>query len=164
MPKFWQRNFWKIWKKISRKNTKIIISHIRFSPTTWFVFLIAKAKKIPYLHIEHGTGFLIHRNFWIRNIAKIFDLTIGKIILRRAVWVVCVSEAGKNWVQNFSNRAEKISIIYRGFLVLQPEKIQNPIPKIGFVGRLVSLKNLTILFHALKNLEKYPWALEIVGE
>lgn len=164
VPKFWQRNFWKIWKKISRKNTKIIISHIRFSPTTWFVFLIAKAKKIPYLHIEHGTGFLIHRNFWIRNIAKIFDLTIGKIILRRADWVVCVSEAGKNWVQNFSNRAEKISVIYRGFSVLQTEKIQNPISKIGFVGRLVSLKNLTILFQALKNLEKYPWTLEIVGE
>ena len=164
MPKFWQRNFWKIWKKISRKNTKIIISHIRFSPTTWFVFLIAKAKKIPYLHIEHGTGFLIHRNFWIRNIAKIFDLTIGKIILRRADWVVYVSEAGKNWVQNFSHRAGKISVIYRGFSVLQPEKIQNPILKIGFVGRLVSLKNLTILFQALKNLEKYPWALEVVGE
>ena len=126
--------------------------------------MIAKAKKIPYLHLEHGTGFLIHRNFWIRNIAKIFDLTIGKIILQRADWVVCVSEAGKNWVQNFSNRAEKISVIYRGFSVLQPEKIQNPIPKIGFVGRLVSLKNLTILFQALKNLEKYPWELEIVGE
>ena len=164
VPKFWQKNFWKIWKNISRENTKLLISHIRFSPTTWFVFFIAKAKKIPYLHIEHGTDFLVHKNFWIKNIAKIVDLTIGKMIVRRADWVVCVSEAGKNWVQNFSNRVEKISVIYRGFSVLQPEKIQNPIPKIGFVGRLVSLKNLTILFQALKNLEKYPWALEIVGE
>ncbi len=93
VPKFWQKNFWKIWKNISRENTKIIISHIRFSPTTWFVFLIAKAKKIPYLHIEHGTDFLVHKNFWIKNIAKIVDLTIGKMIVRRADWVVCVSEA-----------------------------------------------------------------------
>lgn len=75
-----------------------------------------------------------------------------------------MSEAGKNWVQNFSNRVEKISVIYRGFSVLQPEKIQNPIPKIGFVGRLVSLKNLEILIRSLKNLEKYPWQLEIIGE
>ena len=164
VPKFWQRNFWKIWKKISRKNTKIIISHIRFSPTTWFVFLIVKAKKIPYLHIEHGTGFLIHQNLWIRNIAKIFDLTIGKIILRWADWVVCVSEAWKTWVQNLMNRTEKISVIYRGFFILKKEKIPNPIPKIGFVGRLVWLKNLEILIHSLKNLEKYPWQLEIIGE
>ncbi len=164
VPKFWQKNFWKIWKNISRENTKIIISHIRFSPTTWFVFLIAKVKKIPYLHIEHGTDFLVHKNFWIKNIAKIVDLTIGKMIVRRADWVVCVSEAWKNWVQDLTNRTEKISVIYRGFSILKKEKIPNPIPKIGFVGRLVWLKNLEILVYSLKNLEKYPWQLEIIGE
>lgn len=36
--------------------------------------------------------------------------------------------------------------------------------KIGFVGRLVSLKNVNTLIESLKNLEHLKWQCEIVGD
>lgn len=115
VPKIWQKHFWKPFHDISRENTYIILSHIRFAPTAWLAFWLARRKNISYIHIEHGTGFLIHDNFLIRNIAKIVDLTIGKYILKSADFVVCVSKSGEKWVRDFSGRTENIQTIYRGF-------------------------------------------------
>lgn len=173
MPNFFDKNFYKIFSQISRANTKILISHIRFSPVTWFVFCFAKAKKIPYIHIEHGSGHLIHKNFFIEKIAKIVDIAIGKYILKNADFVITISKNGENWVKNFAKRNEKIETIYRGFdnswekpykkLPSPPEKKdRNKVITIGFVGRLVPLKNLEILLKVLKNFEKKIW-LEIAN-
>lgn len=98
LPCFWQRDFWRIFDTITRENTRFILSHIRFAPTSWLAFWIAKWRKIPYIHIEHGTGFLVHKNPLIAGVAKLVDLTIGKYIIRHADRVICVSEAGKKWV------------------------------------------------------------------
>lgn len=98
LPCFWRRDFWRIFDTITRENTRFILSHIRFAPTSWLAFWLARKKKIPYIHIEHGSGFLIHRNRFIAGVAKLIDLTIGKYIIRNADRVICVSEAGKKWV------------------------------------------------------------------
>lgn len=163
MPNFFDKNFWKIFREISNKNTKILISHIRFSPVTWFVFCFAKAKKIPYIHIEHGTGFLVHSNFFVKNIAKIVDLTIGKYILKNADFVVTISKASENWVKNFAGRTKNIKTIYRGFEMKNFIKKSNPLPIIGFVGRFNPYKNVNILIEAIKKIDK-KCKLQIVGD
>lgn len=127
-------------------------------------FLLAKHQKIPYVHIEHGTGFLVHKNFLVRNIAKLLDITIGKYILKNADFVICISKASENWVKNFAKRNNNITTIYRGFKMIHTERIlqsQNTI-QIGFAGRLVSLKNVDILIKSLKNLKNFSWECKIV--
>lgn len=115
LPKFWTPHFWKFVKKIRENPPEIIISHIRFAPTAWFAFWLSKSINAKYIHVEHGTGFLVHNNFFVRNIAKIVDLTIGKYILKNADFVVTISQAGEDWVKNFTGRTKNIETIYRGF-------------------------------------------------
>lgn len=122
LPRFWTKNFWKFVKKIRENPPEIIISHIRFAPTAWFAFWLSKSINAKYIHIEHGTGFLIHNNFFVRNITKIVDLTIGKYILKNSDFVITISKAGENWVKNFTGRKENIETIYRGFKIRNQEK------------------------------------------
>lgn len=119
LPRFWTKDFWNFIKNIKKNPPKIIISHIRFAPTAWFAFWLSKRINAKYIHIEHGTGFLVHNNFLIRNTAKIVDLTIGKYILKNADFVVTISKAGENWVKNFAGRTKNIETIYRGFEIMK---------------------------------------------
>ncbi len=164
LPCFWRAWFWKIFDSIQSANTSMIISHIRFAPTSWLAFWIAKQRKIPYIHIEHGTGFLVHKNPLIAGIAKLIDLTIGKYIIRQADRVICVSEAGKKWVNTTFGRTEGIDVIYRGFDFPKVERRHNAIKKVGFVGRLTGLKNVSSLIEALAELREEKWILEIVWD
>lgn len=163
LPRFWTKNFWKFVKKIRENPPDIIISHIRFAPTAWFAFWLSKSINAKYIHIEHGTSFLVHSNFFIKNIAKIVDLTIGKYILKNADFVVTISQAGENWVKNFAGRTKNIETIYRGFEMKNFIKKSNPLPIIGFVGRFNPYKNVNILIEAIKKIDK-KCKLQIVGD
>ncbi len=162
-PAFWKQDFWGIFSTISSENTSHILSHIRFAPTTWLAFFLARRRKIPYIHVEHGTGFLIHRNPFIAWVAKMVDLTIGRYIIRHADQVVAISHAGKKWIQETFGR-EDISVIYRGFDFPVQERMKNTIPKLGFVGRLTGLKHLDGLIESLETIRSESWNLEIVGD
>ena len=164
VPCFWRKGFWKVFREISKENTTYIISHIRFAPTSWFAFFLAKKRWIPYIHIEHGTGFLIHKNRVIASVAKLVDLTLGRYIIRNAHHVICVSEAGRRWVSENFWRKGKISVIYRGFKFPKIKRRVHSIPKIGFVGRLTGLKNVAWLIEAVAQIQEKKWILEIVGD
>ncbi len=165
LPKFWKNWFFQIFKNIKKENTEAIISHIRFAPTSWLAFFLARKKWIPYIHIEHGTGFLVHKNPLIALIAKIVDLTISNYIMRNADQVICISQAWKKWVsETFWIKTEDIKVIYRWFEFPKIERKKNTIPKIGFVGRLTGLKNVQGLIETLPNIQNEKWILEIVGD
>lgn len=162
-PAFWRKSFWKSFAGINKDSTSIILSHIRFAPTAWLAFWIAKRRWIPYIHIEHGTGFLVHNNPFIALVAKMVDLTIGRYIIYHADKVITVSQVGKEWVKTTFWR-DDIEVIYRGFEFPRVERKKNEIPKIGFVGRLTGLKNVAWLLEALSELKDEKWKLEIVGD
>lgn len=164
VPCFWKKWFFSVFWNIQKENTQCIISHIRFAPTAWFAFFLAKKRNIPYIHVEHGSNFLIHNNFFVEFVSKIVDLTIWKYILRNADYVVCVSQAWTSWVTETFWRNENISVIYRGFPFPNIARKENKIPKIWFVGRLTWYKNADGLIRALKMIEEENWVLEIVGD
>ncbi len=105
----------------------------------------------------------MHKNPFIAGIAKLVDLTIGKYIITHADRVICVSEAGKRWINATFGRYD-IDVIYRGFKFPKVERRHNAIPKIGFVGRLTGLKNVALLIEALSEIQEEKWTLEIVGD
>lgn len=165
LPAFWKMGFWKNINSVISSNTDIIISHIRFAPTAWLAFLIAKTRGIKYVHIEHGTGYLIHPNKYICLVAKFVDMTIGKCIITHADYVICISKAWEYWVRETFWRTKNISVIYRGFefqKIERPRKWEYEPKKIGFVGRLVGLKNVEWLINALLLIREQNWVCEIV--
>lgn len=92
------------------------------------------------------------------------DLTFGKFILKNADYVIAISKAGEKWIRTTFQREKNISVIYRGFEIKNFSKKENTIPKIGFIGRLVPLKNLGALIEALAEIQEKKWELQIVGE
>lgn len=165
LPKFWKWWFFQVFREMKKENTEAIISHIRFAPTAWLAFFLAKKRWIPYIHIEHWTGFLIHKNWCISLVSKIVDLTIGRYIIRKSDQVICISEAWKEWVSEiFWRKKDSIGVIYRWFEFPIIERKINLIPKIGFVWRLTWLKNIDTLLIALSEIKSKNWNLEIVGD
>jgi len=148
-PKFWKLKFWKLFKIAIKEKPDFVMSRTRFFFSSFFAFLFAKSTKTKYIHVEHGSDFLKIGKWFKDRIAKIYDLTIGKLILSKADCCVVISYAAYKFVKKF--RSKKIFVIRRGLEMKDIEKInpdkfilknyRNKI-KICFVGRLIYWKGL----------------------
>lgn len=171
-PKFWDKDFKKKYKKISSKDYDLVISHTRFFLTSLMASLFSKKKKTKWIHVEHGSDFVQTKNLFVKFWAYVYDISIGRLVLKKADEVISVSEAVSRFVTVLANR--KSVVIYRGFNASQyknvPEskliaKKYNKFTKIVFIGRLISGKGVNDLLCALEKLNKNKqWVLLIVGD
>jgi len=149
VPKFWKLKFWNLFKIAIKEKPDFVMSRTRFFFPSFFCFLFAKLTKTKHIHVEQGSDFLKTGNWFKDRIAKIYDLTIGKLILSKADCCVAISDAVYKFVKKF--RSRKIFVIRRGLEMEEMEKINpdkfilknygNKI-KICFVGRLIYWKGL----------------------
>lgn len=176
VPKFWKKEFWEILKKITPpafpklpphlrgiegelKNEKWIIqTHTRFFLSSLLGWLFAKYHKIKWVHVEHGSDYVILSSTLKNKISYLYDRLIGKWIFKNADSIVAISEWVKAFIQNEFEQNEKIEIIYNGIHFSSADRIDNKeIIKIWFVWRLVKLKWVDLLIQAFQKLEKkYP--------
>jgi len=129
-----------------------IITHTRFYPLSLAGGLFARWKKIPWLHIEHGTSQVSYANP-IANIgSKVFDAAFGKWVLRHAV-VAGVSDASCRFAKSFG--AKKCIVLYNGVdaKFFDGRKKQHAGINIAFVGRLIKEKGVQDLLKAVKDLK-----------
>lgn len=161
-PKLWKSEFRTILQYIKSKKIDIIQTHTRFFLQTMIGWLIAKRLKKPRIHIEHGSGYVTGYSFYIRFCANIFDATIGRRIFRQSNKIVTISKANIPFIKKFTKK--EISVIYNPIDYIPKERIENKIPHIGFVGRLVPLKWVDILINALKNIKHNFWKCTIIWE
>lgn len=170
-PFFWTPGFWRSFKSLWQEQPDIVISHTRFFSTSLLALIYAKMRKIPLLHIEHGSSFVQSSNYFITAIAKIYDLTFGKIIIKKANSLVAISLEAKNFIsQLYPNKP--CQIIHRGFDRETVEKIienttllKKPnIVRIIYIGRLISGKGVHVLLNALKKMSSKNWELLIIGD
>lgn len=161
-PKFWKSEFRTTLQYIKSKKIDIIQTHTRFFLQTMLGWIIAKRLKKPRVHIEHGSGYVTGYPFYIRFCANLFDTTIGRRIFRQSDKIITISKNNIPFIKKFTKK--DITVIYNPIDYIPKEKIENKIPHIGFVGRLVPLKWVGLLIKALKSLENIGWKCTIVGE
>ncbi len=161
-PKFWKKDFRTILQYIKSQKPDIIQTHTRFFLQTMLGWIIAKRLKKTRVHIEHGSGYVTGYATYIKLCANIFDNTIGRRIFRQADKIVTISKANIPFIRKFTKK--DVSVIYNPIDYIPQEKIKNTIPHIGFIGRLVSLKWVDLLIHALKNIENKERKCFIIGE
>lgn len=162
-------------KKIFQENKyDIINTHTRFFLTSFLGIRLGKKYDIPIVHTEHGSGFVLTENRVVNWIAKIFDLTLGKYVLKNAKIICGVSESVCVFAKKLG--AKKTAVIYNGINVsfwnegrdkknyrkelgiIQDEEV------ISFVGRLVPSKGCQNLIKALKDINTLKWRLIIAGD
>lgn len=111
-PKFWQPVFWRQLSSLSAENFDFVISRTRFFLSSLLALTFAKYRKLPLVHIEHGSDFVQLSSRLKTFVAKIYDLIIGKLIFRSSTITISISEAVKRFVARFDDRPSPV--IYRG--------------------------------------------------
>jgi len=172
LPKFWSRHFWKLLKNLFNQNFDFILSHTRFFSTSLLALCFAKNKNVKWLHVEHGSSFVRLENKVIFFISRVYDLTLGKLVLRKADQIIAVSKSAKAFVATLAPKA-KCQVIYRGF---DQEEIENTAPDhklkekykdsllIIFIGRLISGKGTADLIRAIGALKERNILCLIIGD
>ncbi len=171
LPKFWSLRFWRTFFSLFGNKFDFVFSHTRFFNTSLLALVYAKTKKKFWIHIEHGSDFVQLDNRLSSSLAKLYDLSFGKLVLKKSDKNIAISEAVKKFVQKLSRRKE-CAVVYRGFETEKLEKIL-PSPEfqkrsdeiyILFVGRLIDGKGLPDLLDAFARLSEPKTKLLIVGD
>lgn len=171
IPKFWQTHFWRQWNSLSNENYDLIISRTRFFFPSLMALWYAHRKNIPLLHIEHGSDFAQFNTTLKTTLGKLYDWTLGHLILRHADFVIGNSQASANFVKKISGRTD-CQVIYRG---ASREGIESSQPRLdlqekyvgkvilAFIGRLIHGKGAHDLITALAQLKHDDIVTFIIG-
>ncbi len=137
---FWMPSFWSGLYKAKKWLPDIIHTHTRFFLSSLLGGIFAKIIHKPWIHIEHGSGFVVSGSRLIEQVSRIYDATLGKWTLSHADEVVAVSEACEHFVRGTFG-VKNVRTIYRGIVPIVTDiKKSDTILEIGYVGRLVDLK------------------------
>lgn len=157
LPAVWSPHFWQLWREVQTHTPDLIISRTRFFISSLLAVWLARHFQIPLLHIEHGSDFVQLSTPLLRHLAHLYDLTLGKTVLRQATTVVANSEATKKFVEKLTGRRD-ITVIYRGIdkealrRVPADTALRSRYPTtmlVTYIGRIIDGKGIPTLLHAL---------------
>lgn len=172
LPKFWSLRFWRLFLGLFRKKFNLVISRTRFFNTSLLALLYAKIKKVRWIHIEHGSDFVKSGGKLSVTVAKIYDYTFGKLIIKTADKVVANSNASAAFCKNLAKKTD-CEVIYRG---VEMERIILASPDlelkkkyadsviITFLGRLFDGKGVADLLLALSQIKNKNYICFIIGD
>jgi glycosyltransferase involved in cell wall biosynthesis len=159
IPKFWKFCFWKKISYIFKLKNDIVISYMRFFVVTFFALIYSKTKKTKWIHIEHGSSFVILSSKFKMCVAKLCDYTLGKTVLRLSDINISASSAVRDFIKKFDSRYSPII-----FNSINVEEIEKSRPNlkikeenkgkliISFVGRLYKWKGVGNSIEIIKSL------------
>lgn len=171
LTKFWSLRFWKSFFSLYGKKYDIVISRTRFFNTSLLALIYAKMRKVRWIHIEHGSDFVKSGGKLATRVAKIYDYTFGKLILRKADKIIANSKASAEFCQKIAGKID-CEIIYRG---IETEKIESIEPNLAirnkyndsviitFIGRLIDGKGVADMINSAKDIKK-EFRIFIIGE
>lgn len=171
--KFWELKFWKTLLKLYKENYNIVMTRTMFFFNTSLGTFFAKLrfKPIKLIHVEHGSDFSKLDNKIISFVNKFYMKTLGKLTLILSNKIVCVSEAGKEFLKKEFKIKKDIEVIYRGVDLEYFKTINksnyfdkyNENINIVFVGRLIDGKGVQDIIEVIKSLDE-KIILHIIGD
>lgn len=133
--------------------------------------LFAKRRRLTWFHIEHGSDFVQLNSWWKSAVARLYDLTFGRLVFRSSSQNIAISVAAAEFIKKFDPRATPI--IHRGvevaeILAVKPDhataKRYQGKTILAFVGRLFDGKGVLDLLSALPKLKNPNWVCFIIGD
>lgn len=171
VPRAWRREFWRSLRSTNPATQDVFVSHTRFFLSSAFALGCARAVSRPLLHVEHGSDYVQLTGRVARTAARLYDLVLGRFVLRHADGVVAISQAAAGFVRRLAGR--EVPVIYRGVWVdrLDAAAPDQRVfawaagrPTVAFVGRLIDGKGVADLLRAFAALQGREAVLCIVGD
>jgi len=172
LPKLWTKKYRQLKKEIQKENFDIVISRTRFFFTSLMALFFAKSRKTKWIHIEHGSDFVKSGGKISVSVARIFDYTFGKLILKKADKVIANSKASAAFCKKLA-KSTNCEVIYRGVemekILSAPADIEMKNKHAGkviitFLGRLYDGKGVADLISALAGIKKENYICFIIGD
>ncbi|OQA51817.1 MAG: putative teichuronic acid biosynthesis glycosyltransferase TuaC [candidate division WS2 bacterium ADurb.Bin280] len=152
-------------KIIDSSNFETIITSTRFFPINFLITFYANRRKLKHVHIEHGSGFATLRNRLLSLISKVYDLIIGRYVLRSADVVFGISKKSVDFAKSLG--ARRTDLFYNSvdckFFDRTTNKKNHDRIIIAFIGRFIHAKGIHDLIEVFKTIEGENLVLKIVG-
>jgi glycosyltransferase involved in cell wall biosynthesis len=145
----------KILFELSRKRFDLINTQTRFFSTSLLGLIFARIKRTPLVHTERGTRHSVLSNRLIELLSKVYDHTIGSLIVKSAKRNIGVSQAACDFLRHLG--ARNTIVIPNGIDTDVFKRVETNLTKslglngvivITFVGRLIYAKGVQDLISA----------------
>ena len=77
--------------ELSKHDYYCIITNTRFFPICFIGWLLSRRRGTPLIHLEHGSLHTISESRVVSIMGRIYDHTVGRLIIQSAVWNYGVS-------------------------------------------------------------------------
>jgi glycosyltransferase involved in cell wall biosynthesis len=171
VPMVWRPGFWSALRAVAPRRHDVLVSHTRFFLSSVLALICARIVSRPLLHVEHGSDYVQLSGRGPRAAARLFDVTLGRLLLRGADEVVAISQAAAAFVDRLAGR--RATVVYRGARRerLDAAEADSEVlawadgrPVVTFVGRLIDGKGVADLIGAYATVDSPPSVLCIVGD
>jgi glycosyltransferase involved in cell wall biosynthesis len=171
VPKLWRRAFWSALRSAAPARHDVFVAHTRFFLSSTLALACARIARRPLLHVEHGSDFVQLSGRGPRLAARIYDLVLGRLLLRHADGVIAISCAAAAFVKRLAHRDAQV--VYRG---MSTERLASVAADqevlewaqgrviVTFAGRLIDGKGVPDLLNAFARLPGDGTVLCIVGD
>jgi glycosyltransferase involved in cell wall biosynthesis len=171
VPKLWSPTFWSALRSAAPARHDLFVSHTRFFLSSTLALACARVMRRPLLHVEHGSDFVQLSGRAPRIAARIYDLVLGRWLLRHADGVIAISHAAAEFVKRLAKR--DASVVHRG---MWTERLDASEPDrdvlewadgrvvVTFAGRLIDGKGVGDLVAAFARLDDERAVLCVVGD
>ncbi|PIT98243.1 MAG: hypothetical protein COT71_01725 [Candidatus Andersenbacteria bacterium CG10_big_fil_rev_8_21_14_0_10_54_11] len=158
----------RIFRAVLTARYDAVMSTTRFFVTSPAAGMLARKRRIPWLHIEHGSDYVTSSNPAIRLAARVYDETVGRQVLRHAGAIIAPSQSAADFVRRLTGRT--VPIVYRGLPLDWLETI-TPAPRptppgichLVYAGRFITGKGLPDLLQAVSRLPSQSLHLTLAG-
>lgn len=150
-----------LWR-VLREPYDLVHTQTRFFVTSLLGMMLAKIKRIPLVHTERGTRHSVLPNKVMDMISRIYDHTMGALIIKSAKVNIGVSVAACRFAEHIG--AKKTIVVYNGINLdgLPPRRRNKSQKVVTYTGRLIwakGVQDLITVFASVGN-----GKLQIVGD
>jgi glycosyltransferase involved in cell wall biosynthesis len=156
LPRFWSSGWRAARRDAFATRPDLVVGHTRFFVSSALAHLHARRLRARHVHVEHGSDYVQMTRRWPGIAARVYDETLGRLVLRRADTRIAVSAAAAAFVRRLAR--VDATVVHRGLprerlLAARPtpdvERLSQGRPVIGFVGRLMDGKGVHDLIDAV---------------